>query len=488
MLKAGHKANPVTLERLEINPFSTIAADILRERKTGHLTVVRAPMRKVLYWAQGELVMAASADAGDSLPRFLISRGALPAESAAALEEGSSTEAVARVHESGLLSLAARQALLREWLTEQFLPLFNLEEGTAAFKEDEALPPQNRIFLQSTAALFVKGVRSIDNGGVLRRSLGDIQQTIQPARDSRFTGDELPLNDRERSIAAALTSPQKIDTFLKRFGAHSVSAAKVVIALLAVGIFEPVEERDEMMSHSAADAEQDLEILASLSSGDERSLRAVHLSRQLESLDYYQALHIPRAATRPQIESAALEMKRQYDPATFPPAVRSAAGMICNRIDEAREVLTDPSRRSAYDRLLASMSREGSASIQQRLSQGLIAQQNLTKAKELSIAGDYYGAIVLLRQAVKFAPESIEAWHLLGSCQERNPRWRRDAAESYQQALSIDPENTEVLISLGDLYRTEGLTRRAETCYADALQIDPDNFQAQQRLDALKRR
>ena len=97
-------------------------------------------------------------------------------------------------------------------------------------------------------------------------------------------------------------------------------------------------------------------------------------------------------------------------------------------------------------------------------------------------------AIVLLKQAVEFAPEMADAWFLLASCQERNPKWRRDAAVSYQKALSVDPNHVEAMISLGDLYRMEGLASRAQTCYEDALKIAPDNQQAKSRLQGLKKR
>ena len=94
----------------------------------------------------------------------------------------------------------------------------------------------------------------------------------------------------------------------------------------------------------------------------------------------------------------------------------------------------------------------------------------------------------LLKQTVNYAPDHAEAWQLLGSCQERNPKWRRDAAESFQMALSIDPNHTDALISLGDLYKLEGLITRAQTCYEDALKIAPENQQAKSRLQAIKKR
>src|SRR5213075_2241961 len=130
---------------------------------------------------------------------------------AAALMTGDPTHAVAHFHESGLLELSMRQTLLREWVASQFVPLFSLDEGTAAFTEYAALDPDKRVFLQSTSALVLEGVRSITNGLVLRRSLGDLKREIAPARDTRFTIDNIALTEPERQIAATMTERQTIE-------------------------------------------------------------------------------------------------------------------------------------------------------------------------------------------------------------------------------------------------------------------------------------
>jgi tetratricopeptide (TPR) repeat protein len=490
VLKASNEDKKyVSLERIEITPFAVIAGEILQNRKTGYLTLLKPPLRKVLYWSQGELIMAASTDPAESLSDFLVRKGLVTADRAAQLFGDDPNDVVARVHESGLADLSTRQTLLRDWLTAQFLPLFGLDEGTAAFTDDEPLPPEKRIFLQSTAAHLVEGVRSITNGLVLRRSLGDLKREIRLARNSRFNIESLPLTEHERSIAAALTEPASIELFLKRFSAHSVVVAKVVIVMLALGVYELHEERVAQATTDMADMQRDLELLAAIGSSDPRSLRAVALSRQLQSLDHYQVLDVPRAATRAQIVTAHEEMKKRYDASTFPPVVREAVTTINRRLDEAAETLKDAVRRGAYDKLVASRATgEGAASLQQRLTQRTIAEQNFARAKELTIQGDYYGAIVLLKQTVNYAPDHAEAWQLLGSCQERNPKWRRDAAESFQMALSIDPNNVEAMISLGDLYKSEGMISRAQTCYEDVLKISSENQQAKSRLQGLRKR
>ena len=477
----------MSLERIEVTPFAVIAGEILQNRKTGYLTILKPPIRKVLYWSQGEVVMAASAAPEDSLGEFLVRRGAMPADRAAQLFADDANDIVARVHESGILDMSARQTVLREWLTAQFVPLFSLDEGTAVFTDDEPLAPEKRIFVQSTAALVIEGIRSITNGLVLRRSIGDLKREIEQSRVSRFTIEGLPLTEQERQIAASLHSPVTIEAFLKHFSAHSVAGAKVVIAMLALGVYSIVKEREQQPT-DMADMQRDLELLAAIGSSDQRSLRAVAFSRQLPMLDHYQILDIPRAASRTQVVAAAELQRKKYDAATFPPIVRDSVMTIQRRIDEAGEVLKDQGRRAAYDKMLQTGSREGAASIQQRLNQRNIADHNFAKAKELAGQGDYYGAIVLLKQTVNFIPDHADAWALLGACQERNPKWRREAAESFQKALSIDPNNVEVMISLGDLYKSEGMVSRAQTCYEDVLKIAAENQQAKSRLAGLRKK
>lgn len=478
----------MSLERIEITPFAVIAGDILQHRRTGYLTILRPPLRKILYWSQGELVMVTSTAPNDSLSDHLVRRGAVTAERAAQLFGDDPNDSVARVHELGLLDMSARQALLREWLIAAFLPLFSLDEGTAAFTDDDPLPPEKRVFLQSTASVMIEGIRAITNGLVLRRSLGDLKRLIQPARESRFSLDSLPLNEQERAIASSLHEPVSIEVFLKKFASQSVTVAKVVIGMLTLGLYSVVEEQRPVQNTAdLADMQRDLELLAAIGSSDQRSLRAVALSRQLATMDHYQVLDVPRAASRQQIALAGEQLKQRYDPNTFPPIVRESIVTILRRADEAVSVLKDPVRRGAYDKLV--QQRAGSEkTIHQRLTQRSIAEQNYTKAKELTSQGDFYGAIVLLKQAVQYVPDHSEAWYLLGACQERNPKWRRDAAESFQMALSVDPNNTEALISLGDLYKLEGLITRAQTCYEDALKISPENQQAKSRLQAIKKR
>ncbi|HEV7429175.1 MAG TPA: tetratricopeptide repeat protein [Thermoanaerobaculia bacterium] len=480
----------MSLERIEITPFAVIAGDILQQRRTGSLTIVQGPLRRNLYWSHGELALITSVSPQDSLADFLVRRGVMTADRALPLAAADPVESAAWFHESGVLDMSARQTLLREWMTSLFVPLFSLDEGTAAFTDGEAIDPEKRVFLQSMAAVVLEGIRSITNGLVLRRSLGDLKRTIERDGAAATAIDTVPFTDAERSIAEALIEPQTIETFLKQFTNDSVTAARVVIVMMTLGLFSTVTVTNRPVAAiDDSDMHRDLELLAAIGSNDQRSLRAVGLSRQLPSMDHYQLLEVPRAASRGAIVAAADQKKHQYNASTYPPVVKDALAAINRRLNEASAVLESPARRAAYDKLLDQRTgRGGGDELQRRAAQRSIANQNFQRARELSATGDYYGAIVLLKQTVNFAPDHADAWHLLGSCQERNPKWRRDAAESFQRALSLDPNSVDALISLGDLYRTQGLISRAQSCYEDVLKIAPDHPEAKSRLAGIRKK
>src|SRR5260370_25292017 len=111
---------------------------------------------------------------------------------------------------------------------------------------------------------------------------------MAPARESRFALESIPLNDHEQQIAGSLHDRMTIDVFLKRFATESVVAAKVVIGMLTLGIYTTVDFQPVPGPASFDDMQRDLELLAAIGSNDQRSLRAVAVSRRLGSLDHYQ--------------------------------------------------------------------------------------------------------------------------------------------------------------------------------------------------------
>ncbi len=473
----------MSLQRIEVTPFPNLLGEIITGRKSGALTVVSEPVRKVFHFADGELSLITSNSIHESLGAWLFQRGLIGNDQALQLTPADWTDAVPLFHEGNIIHLERKDALLREWMLSLAMPLFSWTEGTAAFTIAEPLPIRKRAFVKSTPGFVLEGVRGIENGLVLRRSLGDIQRRIAPNRDSMFVLSSLPFTAGELAVASALEGPETIETFIRRMPGNSAAVARVLIVMLTLGLFAEAEEapapRKFVDDH---DTQGDLMLMASIGS-DPRALKVLALARHLPNLNHYELLKVPAGATRTEIMKQASELSREFDPKDFPPIVRDSVSAIRRRVHEASEQLSDPARRHDYDSLLARLdTASGHQTVQQRLTRRSISEQNFQRATRLAARGDYYGAIVLLKQAVDYAPDFADAWFLLGSCQERNPQWHHHASESLQKALAIDPNHIEALISLGDLFRSQGLTSRAESCWEDVLQIDENNRQALKRL------
>jgi len=225
-----------------------------------------------------------------------------------------------------------------------------------------------------------------------------------------------------------------------------------------------------------------MQILAAIS-GNQEALHAVALSRQMDRMDHYSFLEVPRAATRTQIIMKIERMQQKYVPAAFPSAAKDAIAEIQKRLAEASKLLENTDQRKAYDELLENkVAGASNRTLEQQAARRSLVRQNFRKAEDLFLMGDYHTATVLLQQAVKFDQKNPAIWHLLGMTQKNNPNWLRAAADSFHRALSIDPNRIDTMIALGDLYLARGMTTRARNFYEDVLKIDEDNELAKTRL------
>lgn len=477
----------MSLDRLEIRPPAEIIGEIVAGRGTGALTFVTHYERTVLYWSLGDLILAHSSQPDNTLGAFLTRKNLIASNQAAAFVTPDPTDVAECIFATPLIDDSLKQSLLREWTASIFLPVLSLDEGTVAFEEGDAIPPEKRVFIPSTAGLVLEGIRSITNGLVLKRSLGDATRTIRRARESRFTITNIPLTKDEIRIARGLEEPIPIGELLKKFPGESALAARTIIAMMTLGAFEVHTEDAIVATEDIDQSERDLELMAAIGPSDHRSLRAVGFARQMNQVDYYHMFGVARGATRNEIEKHYESLKKEFDPMKYPPVVRPTTQDIQSRLDEAHRVLTSRGLRNDYDRLLAEGHGGNHEAIHRMLVKRSIAEENFTRASEHASLGNYYDAIVLLRQTVRYVPDHADAWYLLGTCQRQNPKWAREAMESMQRAIAANPNFVDAILTLGDLYRAGGLTARARACYEDVLAIEPGHGEAATRLKTLKK-
>ncbi|GLC64956.1 hypothetical protein PLESTF_000225900 [Pleodorina starrii] len=85
---------------------------------------------------------------------------------------------------------------------------------------------------------------------------------------------------------------------------------------------------------------------------------------------------------------------------------------------------------------------------------------------------DYRRACRELQQAVKLDPTNSQAWNVLGLCSTSQGDIR-DGVRAYEKAVELNPRLKEAWVNMGQALKEEGRTKEAERVLLKALSLDP---------------
>lgn len=162
---------------------------------------------------------------------------------------------------------------------------------------------------------------------------------------------------------------------------------------------------------------------------------------------------------------------------------RGVAEVLFERATEAYLVLSDPHRRSRYDR--ESGAGEHRSPDERAREAKLLAEDLLDRARRLADRDDYHDALSLLQQAVRANPESDACWALMGRCRAQNPQWLHMAADDLRRALDLRPAALEHRLALAEVEEERGRTEPAVRLYEQILERSPDHAAAREALDRI---
>ena len=108
-----------------------------------------------------------------------------------------------------------------------------------------------------------------------------------------------------------------------------------------------------------------------------------------------------------------------------------------------------------------------------------MATQNIVKeseylvrqAQEKAMAGDHFTAVSYLKRAIDAYPENARALTLLGNCQDCLDNVR-NAIESYDRALQIDPGDAETWFNKGMSLKKMGQINEATQCFEKCMNLN----------------
>jgi hypothetical protein len=335
----------------------------VRERFTGALAIEAHESVRRVVLHDGDVVTVASSAENESLVAFLVARGSLREEVGQALSRRIprfGRHAVAALIANGQLAQDQLWPILRahaEWLLTTVL---RVEVGIISVEPDlpASLASEPSVFGGGTGAeAFIDGVLRAFSPAESTRRLGGAGATFEQG-PAAFLLNECGLNEGQRASIESIevgSRPRLAD------GARSEDAnanansteAPLFYALTLLGVVQVARTHGRERAGSPRHAPQPPKALDSvaLDAAAVRERIAARLALVQEG-DYYAVLGVARGATEHEIRHAHEGLREELDPARVITGrtadLADDLDLVLEVVDEAYEILSDPTRRDRY--------------------------------------------------------------------------------------------------------------------------------------------
>ena len=215
----------------------------------------------------------------------------------------------------------------------------------------------------------------------------------------------------------------------------------------------------------------------------------------LSHKDYYTLLGVTTTADLAQIKAAYYRLARKFHPDRYygldDATVKEKIDIIFSTINVAYETLKNTKNRHAYDSATLDEKRINVSTQVKEAAQpkpedvARVAEDYYQRAQKAYSSRNFYEAVQFLRSATQIAPEVPRYWRHLGIALSKNDQWRKEAEDSFQRAVDLEPQNAENHLYLAFLYRNSALKLRAKRCFMRVLELDPKNDVARAQIEEI---
>lgn len=475
-------------------PLPQVLRKIFLEGLKGTLTLVRGEETRHLFFEKGELRTATSSREGQRIGAFLKRRGWITDQDLSWALETVAKQGRARLGkilvEKGLVSRAVLDAEMRRLVEEIVFSTFEWEEGAYKFQSSTGVLDPDVALTLSTAAIIVEAIRRLPESDAFRERLGDRRRIPALSTDPMSRYQYLPLTPQEAYLLSRVDGILDVDSLLKIGGASRAATTKTLYALLSCGIVEWKREgtaADRPAGLDALNIEVDAEP-AERPPGHAELIKNTY--RRIDWLSHYELLGLNPDALQEQIEQAYFERSRLFHPdlrhredlAQFEKELM----VVFERLKMAYDVLSDLEKRAQYDVSLTES--PVSAAVVETSSdpeaRRQLAAQSYKRARQLIDKKDYHPAIEMLREAIRFVPDSAEYRFTLGQVELRNVNWTDRALENLKEAARLQPHRTDYIVQAARALHQYGRKHEAELFARRAFALDPSP-ENQQLLDVI---
>ena len=449
----------------------------------GTLTLVRGDETRHLFFEKGELRTATSSREGQRIGAFLKRRGWITDQDLSWALETVAKQGRARLGkilvEKGLVSRAVLDAEMRRLVEEIVFSTFEWDNGEYRFQSSTGVLDPDVALTLSTAAVIVEGIRRLPESEIFRERLSDGRGIPVLASDPMSRYQYLPLTPQEAYLLSRIDGVLDVESLLKIGGASRGGTAKTLYALISCGIVE-VRKEGHADDHVGGLEGLNVEVSAQPTERAPGHAELVkNTYRRIDWLSYYELLGVPTTATASEISMAYFERSRLFHPdlrhrsdlAQFEKELTN----VFDRLKTANEVLSDPKKRAEYDASLAEapvpMAVAEASSDPKVRSQ--LAEKSFRRARELIEDKDYYPAIEMLREAIRFVPDNAEYRFCLGLVELKNSNWVEKGLENLKEAARLEPRKLAYIREAARALYESGHVSEAEVFARRAANLDP---------------
>lgn len=476
--------------KLDQRSIVEVIRDVHRHGRTGVLEIEEAiedgSRRRRFYFVEGDLHLHGSHSLAERLKEFLASRKRL---AAGAEGEKGKRDAGARAEVVKQLDDLVRR--VADVLVAAKVGSFSFESG-GALPEDLVGPFPTEYLIMEAA------VRDQDSEALLR-GLGGAEALVVARADPEALTEMYGIDPGEMFLLSRAEAPIQVTELLRQVSSDRDTALRMLGRLQAIDLLEILDRSRSRVAGSSGMVEsvvaRFLDRVAARLKSQPVSLdpaqhrkRLAELLSQFGSQSHYELLAVGFHDGPEEIHAAYDDLARLVHPNH---ATRLGLGgkqaalrLLFERATMAYLTLTDPERRAEYNLQAGIEARRSQTADERSAEQAAVARANYERAQELVEHQDYHFALELVRQAVRADP-AAPYFALLGRVQSQNPHWVHQAAESYRQAIKLEPDQSSYRVELAKLMETTGDLNRARVHYRAALQKDPGCSEAAEALERL---
>lgn len=218
--------------------------DILRqiysERLTGELVLTRGQEYKQIYFETGNIVFAASNQPQDRIGASLLRQGIIkPDQFEQVMAQTSEGKRFGQVLvEAGIMNERDVTTNITFQILDIIYSVFTWTTGDYEFLDGECRLAEELKLKLTTASIILEGVRRIEDFGVIRRGLGDLNRFIAPSTSPLLRMQTMTLKPLERQLLEMVAQPLDLLQIMIYSNAAAEPTLRALFGLISSGVLE----------------------------------------------------------------------------------------------------------------------------------------------------------------------------------------------------------------------------------------------------------